>query len=148
MQMSVDYVNSPLTCILILGILNIEMRWCFLKIVGERIRCLRESVKLSQTKIAKEFGVSQSSLARYEIGEATPPLELLLKYADYFDVSMDYIFGRTDNPKGELYENHVNVGMNNPEMARFVEMCFDPGSAMNERLKATLIKMLSEVNEN
>ena len=118
-----------------------------MKIVGERIRSLRESVKLSQTKIAKEFGVSQSSLARYEIGEATPPLELLLKYADYFDVSMDYIFGRTDNPKGELYENHVNLGMNNPEIARFVEMCFDPGSAMNERLKATLVKMLSEVNE-
>ena len=127
--------------------MTVETRWCFLKIVGERIRSLRESVKLSQTKIAKEFGVSQSSLARYEIGEATPPLELLLKYADYFDVSMDYIFGRTDNPKGELYENHVNVGMNNPEMARFVEMCFDPGSAMNERLKATLVQMLSEVNE-
>ena len=146
-QPLIDYVNMELTCIPIKGIMVVEMRWCFLKIVGERIRSLRESIKLSQTKIAKEFGVSQSSLARYEIGEATPSLELLLKYADYFDVSMDYIFGRTDNPKGELYENHVNVGMNNPEMARFVEMCFDPGSAMNERLKATLVKMLSEVNE-
>ena len=97
--------------------------------------------------MAELLGLKQSSINRYEQGTATPTAENLRKYADYFDVSMDYIFGRTDNPKGELYENHVNVGMNNPEMARFVEMCFDPGSAMNERLKATLVKMLSEVNE-
>ena len=55
---------------------------------------------------------------------------------------MDYILGRTESPKGAAYENHVNIGLNNPEMARFVEMCFDPGSAMNERLKATLVQML------
>lgn len=115
-----------------------------MKIISERMRSLRESVKLSQMKLSKEFGISQSALARYETNDAMPPLELLLKYADYFDVSMDYIFGRTNNPCGAIYKNHVNVGLNNPEMARFVEMCFDPGSPMNERLKATLVQMLSE----
>ena len=115
-----------------------------MKIVGERLRSLRESVKLSQTKLAKEFDTSQSAIARYELDQAIPTPEILLKYADYFDVSMDYIFGRTDNSKGAQYENHVNIGMNSPEMARFVEMCFDPGSAMNERLKATIVQMLSE----
>ena len=115
-----------------------------MKIISERMRSLRESVKLSQMKLSKEFGISQSALARYETNDAMPPLELLLKYADYFDVSMDYIFGRTDDPRGATYQNHVNVGMNNPEMARFVEMCFDPGSPMNERLKSTLVQMLSE----
>ena len=118
-----------------------------LKIIGERLRTLRESVRLPQVKLAKEFGISQPSLARYETGDTITPPEILLKFADYFDVSMDYIFGRTDNPKGTAYENHVNIGMNNPEMARFVEMCFDPGSAMNERLKETLVQMLSEVSE-
>ena len=44
-----------------------------------------------------------------------------------------------------IYNNCVKLGLNNPEMARFMEMCFDPGSAMNERLKATLVQMLSEV---
>ena len=117
-----------------------------LKIIGTRMRSLRESVKLSQMKMAKEFGISQPSLARYEMGDTVPPPEFLLQYADYFDVSMDYIFGRTDNPKGATYENHVNIGLNNPEMARFVEICFTPGSAMNERLKATFVQMLSEVN--
>ena len=115
-----------------------------MKIISERMRSLRESVKLSQMKLSKEFGISQSALARYETNDAMPPLELLLKYADYFDVSMDYIFGRTDDPRGATYQNHVNVGMNNPEMARVVEMCFAPGSPMNERLKSTLVQMLSE----
>ena len=89
--------------------------------------------------------VSQSALARYEIDDSTPSPEVFLKYADYFDVSLDYIFGRTDDPHGMIYNNCVKLGLNNPEMARFVEMCFDPSSAMNERLKATLVQMLSEV---
>lgn len=59
---------------------------------------------------------------------------------------MDYIFGRTDDPHGATYKNHVNVGLNNPEMECFVEMCFDPGSPMNERLKKTLVQMLSETD--
>ena len=110
-----------------------------MKIIGERLRSLRESVRLSQAKLAKEFDVSQSALARYEIDDSTPSPEVFLKYADYF-------FGRTDDPHGMIYNNCVKLGLNNPEMARFVEMCFDPGSAMNERLKATLVQMLSEVD--
>ena len=44
-----------------------------MKIIGERLRGLRESVRLSQAKLAKEFDVSQSALARYEIADSTPP---------------------------------------------------------------------------
>lgn len=98
-------------------------------------------------KLAKEFDLSQSALARYELDEATPPPEVLLKYADYFDVSMDYIFGRTDNPKGAAYKNHANIRINNPEIDKFIEMCFEPGTAMNERLKETLRSMMKEENE-
>ena len=76
-----------------------------MKIIGERLRSLRESVRLSQGKLAKEFGVSQSALARYEIDDSTPSPEVFLKYADYFDVSLDYIFGRTDDPHGMIYNN-------------------------------------------
>ena len=57
-----------------------------MKIIGERLRGLRESVRLSQAKLAKEFDVSQSALARYEIDDSTPCPEVFLKYADYFDV--------------------------------------------------------------
>ena len=54
-----------------------------MKIIGERLRSLRESVRLSQAKLAKEFDVSQSAIARYEIDDATPSPEVFLKYADY-----------------------------------------------------------------
>ena len=59
-----------------------------MKELGERLRILRESVKLSQVKMAELLGVKQSSINRYEQGQSAPSLETLVKYADYFDVSM------------------------------------------------------------
>ncbi len=113
-----------------------------MKIVGERLKALRESVGLSQMRMARTFGAGQSSIYRYESGEAGVPAELLVKYADYFDVSMDYIFGRTDDPHGMYCEAKPKVEQSYPEMDKFIEMCFDPGSAMNERLKETLKQMM------
>ena len=72
--------------------------------IGVRLRELRQSAKLSQAKIAAIVGSRQSAVARFESGEAHVPADVMVRYADYFDVSMDYIFGRTDNPQGKLYE--------------------------------------------
>ena len=58
-----------------------------MKQLGMCLRALRESIGLSQSKFAD--GSTQSSINRYENGQATPTVELLRKYADYFDVSMD-----------------------------------------------------------
>ena len=115
-----------------------------MKEVAERLRYLRESVKLSQVKVAEVVGVKQSSLNRYELNQASPTFETLTRYADYFDVSMDYIFGRTDNPQGKLYEYKPKIEQTDPEMKKFVQMCFDPKSPMSERLKETLLQMLGE----
>lgn len=115
-----------------------------MKEVAERLKRLRESIKLSQVKMAEVVGVKQSSLNRYELNQASPTFETLTRYADYFEVSMDYIFGRTDNPQGKLYEYRPKIEQSDPEMVKFVEMCFDPKSPMNERLKETLLQMLGE----
>ena len=112
--------------------------------VGERMRTLRESMNLPQKKIAELLNVSQPSINRYEHGQAFPTIELLVKYADYFDVSMDYLTCRCDEPQGKLYQAKPPVG-DNPELAKFIEMCFEPDSPMNEHLKQTLIQMLGEV---
>ena len=90
-----------------------------MKIIGERLRGLRESVRLSQAKLAKEFDVSQSALARYEIDDSTSSPEVFLKYADYFDVSLDSIFGRTDDPRGMIYNNS---SPRPPEAAKRLEL--------------------------
>ena len=117
-----------------------------MNVCGERIRALRESMNYSQMKFAQIFDLGQSSVVRYEKGEASPPLELLVRIADYFDVSLDYIFGRTDNPQGKLYEYKPKNGYP-ADMANFVEMSFDPKSPMNAKLKQTLVQMLGEVDE-
>ena len=60
-----------------------------MKEVAERLRELRLSVKLSQAKMGQIVGVRQSSLDRYEHNSASPSFETLVRYADYFDVSLD-----------------------------------------------------------
>ena len=115
-----------------------------MKELGKRLRVLRESVGLSQAKLAQEIGSNQSSINRYENGQAAPTVELLRKYADYFDVSMDYIFARCDDPRGKLYENKIMKQRDAPELRDFIEMCFEPGSPMNERLKESLFQMMTE----
>lgn len=115
-----------------------------MKTVGERLKALRESVGLSQMRMAKTFGAGQSSIYRYESGEAGVPAELLVKYADYFDVSMDYFFGRTDDPHGMYCEVKPKVEQSYPVMDKFIEMCFDLSSPMSARLKETLRQMLKK----
>lgn len=110
------------------------------------MRALRESMNYSQMKVAEIFGIGQSSVVRYEKGEASPALELLVKVADYYDVSLDYILGRTEHPQGKLYECNPKNGYG-PDMANFVEMFFDPKSPMNARLKQTILQMFEEVDK-
>lgn len=118
-----------------------------MKIISERLRALRENMNISQAKLAKEIGITQASVNRYETDKITPTAETFLWYAERFDVSLDYIFGRTDQPQGKLYKYHPKIAEVNDEMKQFVEMCFDPKSPMNDRLKQTLLKMLEENRE-
>lgn len=113
-----------------------------MKIVAERIRSLRESAKLSQVKMGEIVGAKQSSLNRYEQDQTSPSYETLVRYADYFDVSLDYIFARTDKPQGVTYEFKPKATPEKEDMRRFIEMCFDPQSPMNEKLKETLFRMM------
>jgi len=116
------------------------------EIVGKRMRALREGVNLSQAKIAKLVGAVQSSINRYENDVGDPPFRLLIWYADYFDVSLDYIFGRTDKPQGKLYDFRPKIE-NNDDMKLFIEMCFDPNSPMSGKLKDTLLQMMKGGDE-
>ena len=119
--------------------------------LGERLRTLRGIAKMSQQAIADEItnaGVTttQASVNRYEMGKSTPPTKILLWYADFFDVSMDYLYARTDKPEGKLYDNQPKVlqerAKNEEDWNKFIEMCFDPGSPMSDRLKDTLRNMM------
>ena len=115
-----------------------------MKEISQRIRALRETAKVSQAKIAQLIGTNQSAINRYENAQSVPPPHVLLWYADYFDVSMDYIYARTDKPQGKLYEYNPKISAEGEQFRQFIEMCFDPESPMNEKLKQTLIDMVSK----
>ena len=57
---------------------------------------LRKLNNLTQKQVANQLGISQPSYIRYENGKAEPSLENLIKLADLFDVSIDYLCGRKD----------------------------------------------------
>ena len=112
---------------------------------SKRMADLRESVNITQVRLAKELGISQAAINRYEHNNAAVPDNVLLKYADFFDVSADYILGRTDKPEGAIYNNEQQTLkekiVRDDEWMDFVEACFDPRSPMNKKLKEMMLQM-------
>jgi len=114
-------------------------------ISAKRMTDLREGLNLSQLKLSKILGISQSAINRYEHDQATVPDTVLRKYADFFDVSADYILGRCDDPQGKKFDYQPaylkDKLASSEEWREFVEMCFDPNSPISNKLKETLFQM-------
>ncbi len=64
-----------------------------------RIRDLREDKDMNQTQIAKILDMSQTGYSKYETGENDIPTAILIKLARFYNTSIDYLLGETDNPK-------------------------------------------------
>ncbi len=112
---------------------------------GKRMRELREAAGMTQTDVAKLYGSNQTTIAKMEAGTTRPSVDVLIWWADYFDVSLDYLCCRTDNPQGKQYEARPKAIVNN-DMKRFIEMCFDPKSPASKQLKKALMNVV-EANE-
>lgn len=63
------------------------------------LRKLRKERKLTQLSLQMKTGIEQALISKYETGERIPPTETLVILADFYNVSIDYILGRTDNPE-------------------------------------------------
>lgn len=70
-----------------------------MKNFSERLLTLKKERNLLQKDIAFAAGVTTRAYQYYEKGEKEPTLGVLLRLADYFDVSLDYLVGRSDDPK-------------------------------------------------
>jgi len=64
-----------------------------------RLKELRKKKGISQLRLATDLNTTQNTISRYETGEREPGIYELIKIADYFNVSVDYLIGRTENPK-------------------------------------------------
>jgi len=65
----------------------------------DNIRNLREDVDQTQTQLAEYLNVKQTTYSKYELGKINIPVEVLIKLADYYDVTIDYIVGRSKKKK-------------------------------------------------
>lgn len=63
-----------------------------------RLKEIRKSKGISQLKMAMDLNTNQNTISRYETGKREPGINELIKIADYFNISIDYLLERTDNP--------------------------------------------------
>jgi len=76
-----------------------------MKTYGERIAELREKHQLTQEELAKQLSISRASLSHYEKNRRVPDYDTVKKIADFFQVTVDYLIGRTDHPHSVPNEN-------------------------------------------
>ncbi|ARK28740.1 helix-turn-helix domain-containing protein [Halalkalibacter krulwichiae] len=62
----------------------------------DRLKLCRNNKKITQEKLAEKLGIKRPTYAKYETGENLPDITMLNKLADFFEVSTDYLLGRTD----------------------------------------------------
>lgn len=67
-------------------------------IFGNHLKAIRKSKGLTQKQLAKGIGASERGIQQYELGERKPNYDALIALADFFDVSIDYLVGRSDDP--------------------------------------------------
>lgn len=68
-------------------------------VLNNNLKKLRKEKGLTQIALQMQTGIEQALISKYENGERIPPTETLIILADFFDTSIDYILGRTDNPQ-------------------------------------------------
>lgn len=83
----------------------------------KRIKELREKAGLTQKELAEKLGLTDGAIGLYEVGKRNPSLSILNKLADFFDVSIDYLLGRTDIPN--LYKEKEKIQNQKKEMNRY-----------------------------
>lgn len=65
-----------------------------MKIFGKRLREDRKSKKITQQELADRLGIKRNTYSDWENGKTEPTFEILVKLADLFDISLDWLFGR------------------------------------------------------
>lgn len=122
--------------------------------LGDRIRNLRDSEDIQQVDFAKKIGVSNVVLSRYESGERRPDYDTLLKIAEYFDVTTDYLLGKSENRKSNS-NKEVVLSKDEKDVAKRIEdfkkdltssdgLNFS-GEPMSEDAKESLIEAMDHI---
>lgn len=104
----------------------------------QRIRDLREDRDLTQEQLCKILYMHKTTYTNYEQGKHTVPLDFAVLIADFYDVSIDYITGRTNFPKGDA----------KPQLKKDELALIRKFSALSERSKGKLEQFLDQLLDN
>ena len=102
---------------------------------GERLRELRKEKGLSQDEFAKILGTSKQILSRYELGQRSPKIEQVSKYAEKLKVSVDYLLGDTESEA--VYEELCNELEGLPFYKIFIEVTMKMGLYISDIVRVT-----------
>jgi transcriptional regulator with XRE-family HTH domain len=69
---------------------------------GKRLKKLRQNAQLTQQQLADSLGITQAAITRYEREVQEPIRDVIIRTADYFNVTTDYLLGRTNRPNFEV----------------------------------------------
>ena len=85
---------------------------------GERLKQLRKNKKITQSELGEKINVTKVSISGYESGNRTPDTDTLQKIADFFEVSTDYLLGRTDSLVHTQQDNEADFQtfINDPDL--------------------------------
>lgn len=115
-------------------------------ILAARLKGLREKTNRTQKEIAKLFGLTNYQLSRYESGISNPDPDLIKRFADYYDVTTDYLLGRSNNPESNISneDKEFEAFANDPSLQKWYKEL--PES--NEEDLRRLRKMWEILKEN
>ena len=111
---------------------------------GDRLRSLREGYGLSQKELADRMKINRSTYARYETSSTQPDYDILNALADFYNVSVDYILGRTNNNQLQSKDER-DIAKRLEQVRKDLEnsdgLAFD-GEPMSEEAKESLLESM------
>jgi transcriptional regulator with XRE-family HTH domain len=109
-------------------------------LLSERIKFLREKRGISMKEFGSRFGLAESTISGYEAGTRRPNLEVLAQIADFFEVTVDYLLGRTNNPIFTHEEENLLNDINLPleELKEKYNLTYDGKELTDSELRGIL----------
>lgn len=105
-------------------------------LIKDRLKKLREEEGIIQKDLADKLHITRATIASYETGKSLPSLEVIIKYADYFNCSTDYILCRTEEKNYKITKDeNIEIVHNKSIVIQEAAM---------ELLKKTLDKMMEK----
>lgn len=107
---------------------------------AHRLKQLRKDLDLTQNELAVKLSSSRSTIAGYETERKQPDYETLTKIADFFDVSVDYLLGRTDNKNIEQSSTDTKKDNSNPLLKEFENLSEESQKELQKYMELLKIK--------